>query len=179
MERSLIWQNGIWLLIYNSSRWKISQCSWRAMIGHVLIGLWTLFSWYVMECKLFDGWVVSRRAEKTRFNLKMMQKGEMRTFHIPINLDLNRRGSQKGHKPLHSSKLAQSLRFMSFFVQSPLIHDIICKKAVTWLVRDTYPKRCDLCTISKCCDMYLNAAIWLERDTYPNAAIWLVQATYH
>ena len=52
----------------------------------------------------------------------MMQKGEMRTFHIPINLDLNRRGSQKGHKPLHSSKLAPSLRFMSFFVQSPLTH---------------------------------------------------------
>ena len=32
---------------------------------------WTLFSRYVMECKLFGACVVSKGAEKTRFNLKI------------------------------------------------------------------------------------------------------------
>ena len=45
------------------------------MIGYVQIGLWKLFSWYVMECKLFGGRVVSKGMEKTCFNLKMVQKG--------------------------------------------------------------------------------------------------------
>ena len=39
-----------------------------------------------------------KEREKTRFNLKVIQM--MRTFHIMINLDLNRRGSREGHKPL-------------------------------------------------------------------------------
>ena len=42
----------------------------------------------------------------------------MRNFHVPINLDLNQRGSIKG---------AQDFWLMSFFVHSPLIHDIIYK----------------------------------------------------
>ena len=53
IEQSPMWQNGIWLVEYNSSMWKIAQCSCSAMIGYVLIGLWMLFSWYVMKCKLF------------------------------------------------------------------------------------------------------------------------------
>ena len=32
-------QSGIWLVEYNSSTWKITQCSCSAMIGYVLIGL--------------------------------------------------------------------------------------------------------------------------------------------
>ena len=66
------------------------------MIEYVLIGLWTLFSWYVMKYKLFGMWVGSKGAEKARFDLKMVQKGQMRAFHIPIYLDLNRRGSREG-----------------------------------------------------------------------------------
>ena len=41
------------------------------MVRYVLIGLWTLFSRYEMECKLFGACVVSKGAEKTRFNLKI------------------------------------------------------------------------------------------------------------
>ena len=44
MEWSLMWQNGMWLVEYNSSMWKIAKSSYRAMIGYVLIGLRTLFS---------------------------------------------------------------------------------------------------------------------------------------
>ena len=38
-----------------------------AMIGHVLIGPWTLFSWYVLESKLFGVCVVGKGAENTGF----------------------------------------------------------------------------------------------------------------
>ena len=41
------------------------------MIGHVLTGLWTLFSWYVMECKLFGVCAESKGAGKKSFNLKI------------------------------------------------------------------------------------------------------------
>ena len=44
------------------------------MIGYVLIGLWTLVSWYVMEYQLFGVCVVSKGAEKTRFNFHMIKK---------------------------------------------------------------------------------------------------------
>ena len=54
MERSIIWQNGICWVEYSSGARKIAQCSCSAMIGYVLNGLWTLFSWHVMLCKLFD-----------------------------------------------------------------------------------------------------------------------------
>ena len=47
MEQSLMWQNGIWWVEYNSTMWNIAYCSCRAMIGHVLIRFWTLFSWYM------------------------------------------------------------------------------------------------------------------------------------
>ena len=50
MERSIIWQNGICWVEYSSGAWKIAQCSCSTMIGYVLNGLWTLFSWYVMLC---------------------------------------------------------------------------------------------------------------------------------
>ena len=59
---------------YNSSRCKIAWCSFSAMIGYVLIGLWTLVSWYVMEYQLFGVCVVSKGAEKTRFNFHMIKK---------------------------------------------------------------------------------------------------------
>ena len=65
MEQSLMWQNGIWWVEYNSIMWNIAYCSCRAMIGHVLIRFWTLFSWYV-----FTMYIVSKGAEKTPFNLK-------------------------------------------------------------------------------------------------------------
>ena len=65
MEQSLMWQNGIWWVEYNSTMWNIAYCSCRAMIGHVLIRFWTLFSWY-----MFTMCIVSKGAEKTPFNLK-------------------------------------------------------------------------------------------------------------
>ena len=34
------------------------------MIGYVLVGLWSLFSWYMMECKLIGMLVVSKGEEK-------------------------------------------------------------------------------------------------------------------
>ena len=43
---------------------KIASCACSAMIVHVLIGLWTLFSWYVVKCKLFGVCVASKGAEK-------------------------------------------------------------------------------------------------------------------
>ena len=101
MLRSLIWKNRIWLVEDNSSTWKIAQCLFSAMIGYILNELWTLLSWYVMECTLFGVYVLSQGAEKTRFSLKMIQL--MRTFHI--NLDLNRRGSREGRKPLQLGNL--------------------------------------------------------------------------
>ena len=43
---------------------KIANCSCSIMIVHVLIGLWTVFSWYVVKCKLFGVCVASKGAEK-------------------------------------------------------------------------------------------------------------------
>ena len=45
--------------------------------------------------------VRKRAVNKTRFNSKNDTKNYLLTFLIPINLDLNRRGSREGHKPLH------------------------------------------------------------------------------
>ena len=53
---------------------KITQYSCRVMIGYVLIGLRTLFPWYLMESELFGMCIMSKREEKTCFNLKMIQK---------------------------------------------------------------------------------------------------------
>ena len=52
----------------------ITQFSCRAIIGYVLIGLRTLFPWYLMESELFGMCIMSKRKEKTCFNLKMIQK---------------------------------------------------------------------------------------------------------
>ena len=57
MKQSLIWQNGIWLMEYSSTTWKITLCSCSALIWCVFIRLWTLFLLYVMEWKLFGMWV--------------------------------------------------------------------------------------------------------------------------
>ena len=51
---------------------KIAYCSRSAMIGYVLIGLRTFFSWYVMECKLFGVCVVSKKVGKKSSNIKMI-----------------------------------------------------------------------------------------------------------
>ena len=61
---------------------KLPSCSssYSAMIGCVMIGLWTLFPWCVMECKLFGVCVVSKGAKKTRFNSKMIQKVQCEPF---------------------------------------------------------------------------------------------------
>ena len=151
------------------------------MIRCVLIGLRTLisswkyqFQWYVMECKFFGVCVVSKGAEKTCFTLKMIQM--MRTFHIPINLDLNGRGSREGHNHntyqigtkflVNVILCAWSPDFITLFTRNQYRNAVIGARypnAVIWLVRDTYP----------------NAAIWSVRDTYPNATIWLVRATNH
>ena len=54
----------------------------------------------------------------------------MRTFHIPIILDLNRRGSREGHKPLRLTNEPKISGLCHFFVHSSLIHDIIYNKAI-------------------------------------------------
>ena len=59
------------------------------MIGYILIGPWTLFSSYVLECKLFGVCVVGKGAEKTRFLLRNDTKCWMRAFHIPVNIDIS------------------------------------------------------------------------------------------
>ena len=57
---------------YKEMTWKIANVH----VVHWLSMLWLNFEhrflWYVMECKLFRVCVVSRGAEKTRFNLKMI-----------------------------------------------------------------------------------------------------------
>ena len=80
-------------------------------------------TWWSEVKMKFDWWntIKSKGVEKICSNIKMIQKGYMWIFHIPINLDINLQGSHKGHKPLHLSNLAQILWFMSFFVHSPLI----------------------------------------------------------
>ena len=94
MEQSLMQQNGIWWVEYNSSMWSIAYCSCRAMIGHVLIRFWMLFSWYV-----FGMCIVSKGVEKTPVNLKMMQKVKWKPF-ISQEVLTFQWGSCKGHKPL-------------------------------------------------------------------------------
>ena len=94
MEQSLMQQNGIWWVEYNSSMWSIGYCSCRAMIGHVLIRFWMLFSWYV-----FGMCIVSKGVEKTPVNLKMMQKVKWKPF-ISQEVLTFQWGSCKGHKPL-------------------------------------------------------------------------------
>ena len=83
-----------------------------------------------MEYKLFGVWVVSKGAEKTFFNLVMIQM--MRTFHIPIDLNLI------------DEALAKATT-MALIKWAPWLHDIIYKKTIL--------NRCDWCKISKCCDM--------------------------
>ena len=75
------------------ARERLSNIHCSAVIGYVLIGLRT-FSWQVQIQVVWR----ERGEEKTRFNLKIIQI--IRTYHITINLDLNRRGSREGHKPL-------------------------------------------------------------------------------
>ena len=101
----------------NSFQWGWTKQSEYAGCLH---GNDTWWSEFKME---FDWWntIKSKGVEKICFNIKMIQKGYMWIFHIPINLDINWQGSHKGHKPLHLSNLAQILWFMSFFVHSPLI----------------------------------------------------------
>ena len=57
--------------------------------------------WWNVSCLACKLWVKERK--ETPFNLKMTQM--MRTFHIPLNLDLNRQGSREGHKPLQLGNL--------------------------------------------------------------------------
>ena len=48
---------------------KIALSSCRAVIGYIQIGLWTLFSQYVMECKLF-GVCCEKRSGKNTSKIK-------------------------------------------------------------------------------------------------------------
>ena len=94
------------------------------MIGYVLIGLRTLFSWYVMECKLLAGVLWVKEREKSS-NLKMIQK---------VKCD---------------EALAKASNHYTY--QMSLANVILCVKPpnavigarypndLIWLVRDTYP----------------------------------------
>ena len=136
--RGLMWQNGIWLVEYISSKWTIASCSCSAMIGYVVIGLWMMFSQYVMEFKLFGVCIVRKGAEKTRFIWK--------NYTIKINANLSYSEKSRPHSlERHNHKTFQmSSRFL-VNVAAPWFHDIIYMK--------TIPKRCDWCMICKRCDM--------------------------
>ena len=123
----------------------------------------------------------------------------MRTFHSPINLYLNQRGSRESHKPLHLSNepkihgLCHSLYtapwcYRLSFARKQFPNAVI--GAIHTLMRKT--DWCDIPTLNAVIgarypnaviwlvrDTYPYAAIWLVRDKYPNAANWLVRATYH
>ena len=61
----------------NACKHMIMHALCSAMIEYVMNGLWTLFFlWCVMEYKLFGVCIVSKGAEKTRFNLKMIQNAK-------------------------------------------------------------------------------------------------------
>ena len=135
-------------------------------------------TWWNVSCLACALRVKERKNTFQRKNYTTKTNADL---HIPINFDLNRRGSREGHnhyhyQPLHLTNEAKisgschSLRtapwFMTSFARKQYTKAKIGARysiAVLWLVRDTYP----------------NAAIWLVRDTYPIAAIWLVRATYH
>ena len=176
MGRSLMWQNGIWLVEYISSKWTIASCSCSAMIGYVVIGLWMMFSQYVMEFKLFGVCIVRKGAEKTRFiRKKLYNKNKCEPFIFrKISTSLEEALERHNHKTFQMSPrflvnvilCAQPPDSMTSFTWKQYPNAVIgawYANAVIWLVRHTHPY----------------AAIWSVRDTYPNATIWLVRATYH
>ena len=174
MGRSLMWQNGIWLVEYISSKWTIASCSCSAMIGYVVIGLWMMFSQYVMEFKLFRVCIVRKGAEKTRFIWKNYTINANLSYSEKISTSLEEALERQNHKTFQMSPrflvnvilCAQPPDSMTSFTWKQYPNAVIgawYANAVIWLVRHTYPY----------------AAIWLVRDTNPNATIWLVRVTYH
>ena len=88
------WQ---WNLIDGIQFMHLKNCS--SVIGNV-----SAFFFIVCDrCKLFGVCVWEIKTDKTPLNLKNDATRWMQTFHIPINLDLNRRGSFEGHISLHLS----------------------------------------------------------------------------
>ena len=67
---------------------------------------------------------------KTHFNLKNDTKNYLLTFLIPINLDLNRRGSREGHNPLHLPNEPKMFGRCHSLCVAPFFHEIISKKAI-------------------------------------------------
>ena len=59
----------------------------------------------------------------------------MRTFHIPLKLNLNRRGSRETTNRYTHQMSPNFMVFVILCAQPPSFHDIICK--------ETIPKRCD------------------------------------
>ena len=58
---------------------------------------------------------------KTRLYPKNGTKNYLLTFLIPINLDLNRRGSREGHKPLHLPNETKMFGWCRSFLRDPLL----------------------------------------------------------
>ena len=131
MEQSLMWQNGIWWVEYNSSMWNIAYCSCRAMIGHVLIRFWTLFSWY-----MFGMCILSKGAEKTPFNFKKWCKklnGNL-SYHKkswPFNEDL---AKATNHWPYQMSPKYLINVILSAQPPNSMTLDIRYQNVVIWLV---------------------------------------------
>ena len=175
MGRSLMWQNGIWLVEYISSKWTIASCSCSAMIGYVVIGLWMMFSEYVMEFKLFGVCIVRKGAEKTRFIRK--------NYTIKINANLSYSEKFRPHSKrllkgtiIKLFKWAQDFWLMSFFVRSPLIpwHHLHENNTQTlWLVHDMQTLWYDWCDIhtlmrqSDRCEIHtlMRRSDWCEQHT--------------
>ena len=123
--------------------WNTIQAHEKLPYVHIVQGLcmfWldfgrVFFSCYVMQCKLFGVWVMSKGAKKVKepkntfFNLVMIQM--MRTFHNPMDLNLI------------DEALAKATT-MALIKWAPWLHDIYKK---------TILNCCDWCKISKCCDM--------------------------
>ena len=150
------------------------------MIGCVLIGLWTFFSsweyqyqWYVMECKFFGVCVVSKGAEKTCFTLKMIQM--MRTFHIPINLDLNGRGSREGHNH-NTYQISTKFLVNVILCARPLITSHYLQEISTetlWLVQGIQMLWYDWCEIHT----PMRQSDWYEIHTQMWRSDWCEQQT--
>ena len=123
----------------------------------------------------------------------------MRTFHSPINLYLNRRGSRESHKPLHLSNAPKIYGLCHSLYTAPWCYRMSFARkqfpnavigAIHTLMRKT--DWCYIPTLNAVIgarypniviwlvrDTYQYLALWLVRDKYPNVANWLVRATYH
>ena len=99
----------------------------------------------------------------------------MQTFHIPINLDLNRQGSLEGYKPLHSTNEPKFLVNVILCAQppDPLHHLLEHNTQTLWLVQDIQIRHSDWCEIHT----LMQWSDWCEIHTLTRRSDWCEQHT--